>query len=193
MTTKTTEMNTCFCSVSKVYLEPLAAALNSNRTILNYADIQIIFNPVTQILELNRWPHPNTHQNQYVWCTQLCGHKLSAVCFGCSVFQEDLQTRLQQWGPQQCVGDVFVKLCSRLRVYTNYLNNYTTALCTIDKVNKTVVLSIQHTSTWCFCWIWFDWYCCNCVCVCQCRETKPAFRAFLKRVDRTLTTHMLRY
>lgn len=145
MTTKTTEMNTCFCSVSKVYLEPLAAALNSNRTILNYADIQIIFNPVTQILELNRWPHPNTHQNQYVWCTQLCGHKLSAVCFGCSVFQEDLQTRLQQWGPQQCVGDVFVKLCSRLRVYTNYLNNYTTALCTIDKVNKTVVLSIQHS------------------------------------------------
>ncbi|XP_024918251.1 epithelial cell-transforming sequence 2 oncogene-like isoform X2 [Cynoglossus semilaevis] len=114
-------------AVVKVYLEPLAAALNSNRTILNYADIQIIFNPVTQILELN------------------------------SVFQEDLQTRLQQWGPQQCVGDVFVKLCSRLRVYTNYLNNYTTALCTIDK----------------------------------CRETKPAFRAFLKRVDRTLTTHML--
>uniref|UniRef100_A0A8C4EL76 DH domain-containing protein n=1 Tax=Dicentrarchus labrax TaxID=13489 RepID=A0A8C4EL76_DICLA len=114
-------------AVLKVYQEPLTAALNSNRAILSYADIHIILTPVTQILELNR------------------------------VFQVDLQARLQQWGAQQCVGDVFVKLCSKLRVYTNYLNNYTTALCAIDK----------------------------------CRETKPPFRAFLKRVDRTLATHML--
>ncbi|XP_039997905.1 epithelial cell-transforming sequence 2 oncogene-like [Xiphias gladius] len=114
-------------AVLKVYQEPLTAALNSNRAILSYADIQIIFNPVTQILGLNR------------------------------VFQVDLHARLQQWGPEQRIGDVFVKLCSGLRVYTNYLNNYTTALCTIDK----------------------------------CRETKPAFRAFLKRADRTLATHML--
>ncbi|XP_071320821.1 epithelial cell-transforming sequence 2 oncogene-like isoform X1 [Trachinotus anak] len=114
-------------AVLKVYQEPLTAALNSNRAILSYADMQIIFSPVTQILELN------------------------------GVFQVELQTRLQQWGAEQCIGDVFVKLCSSLRVYTNYLNNYTTALCTIDK----------------------------------CRETKPAFRAFLKRTDRTLATHML--
>ncbi|XP_037617513.1 epithelial cell-transforming sequence 2 oncogene-like [Sebastes umbrosus] len=114
-------------AVLKVYQEPLTAALNSNRAILSYADIHIVLSPVTQILELNR------------------------------VFQVDLQARLQQWGAEQCVGDVFVKLCSKLRVYTNYLNNYTTALHTIDK----------------------------------CRETKPPFRAFLKRVDRTLATHML--
>ncbi|XP_018516508.1 epithelial cell-transforming sequence 2 oncogene-like [Lates calcarifer] len=114
-------------TVLKVYQEPLTAALNSNRAILSYADIQIILSPVSHILELNR------------------------------VFQVDLQARLQQWGAEQCIGDVFVKLCSSLRVYTNYLNNYTTALCTIDK----------------------------------CREIKPAFRAFLKRVDRTLATHML--
>nr|XP_019959671.1 PREDICTED: epithelial cell-transforming sequence 2 oncogene-like isoform X2 [Paralichthys olivaceus] len=114
-------------AVLKVYQEPLAAALNSNRAIISYADIQIILSPVVQILELNR------------------------------VFLGDLQARLQQWGAEQCVGDVFVKLCSGLRVYTNYLNNYTTALCTIDK----------------------------------CRETKPSFRAFLKRADRTLATHML--
>ncbi|XP_028427223.1 epithelial cell-transforming sequence 2 oncogene-like [Perca flavescens] len=114
-------------AVLKVYQEPLTAALNSNRAILSYADIQIVLSPVTQILELNR------------------------------VFQIDLEARLQQWGAEQCVGDVFVKLCSKLRVYTNYLNNYTTALRTIDK----------------------------------CRETKPPFRAFLKRADRTLATHML--
>ncbi|XP_054480022.1 epithelial cell-transforming sequence 2 oncogene-like [Anoplopoma fimbria] len=114
-------------AVLKVYQEPLTAALNSNRAIISYADIHIVLSPVTQILELNR------------------------------VFLADLQARLQQWGAEQCVGDVLVKLCSKLRVYTNYLNNYITALCTIDK----------------------------------CRETKPPFRAFLKRADRNLATHML--
>uniref|UniRef100_A0A8C2WZS4 Coiled-coil domain containing 28A n=1 Tax=Cyclopterus lumpus TaxID=8103 RepID=A0A8C2WZS4_CYCLU len=111
----------------KVYQEPLTAALNSNRAILSYADIHVVLSPVAQLLELNR------------------------------AFQEDLRARLQQWGAEQCVGDVLVKLCSKLRVYTNYLNNYTTALRTVDK----------------------------------CRETKPPFRAFLKRADRTLATHML--
>ncbi|XP_037829715.1 epithelial cell-transforming sequence 2 oncogene-like [Kryptolebias marmoratus] len=114
-------------AILKVYQEPLTAALNSNRAILSYADVQIIFSQVPVIHQLN------------------------------SVFQADLQTRLQQWAADQCVGDVFVKLCSKLSVYTNYLNNYTVALRTIDK----------------------------------CREAKPAFRAFLKRADRTLSTHML--
>ncbi|MEQ2305860.1 hypothetical protein AMECASPLE_002232 [Ameca splendens] len=114
-------------AVLKVYQEPLMAALSSNRAILSNADIQIIFRPVAVILQLN------------------------------SLFQADLQTRLQHWGADQCVGDVFVKLCSKLNVYTNYLNNYINTIHTIDK----------------------------------CREAKPAFRAFLKRADRTLPTHML--
>ncbi|KAA8579722.1 hypothetical protein FQN60_006815, partial [Etheostoma spectabile] len=93
-------------AVLKVYQEPLTAALNSNRAILSYADIHVVLSPVTQILELNR------------------------------AFQIDLQARLQQWGAEQCVGDVLVKLCSKLRVYSNYLNNYTTALRTVDKVQS---------------------------------------------------------
>lgn len=48
----------------------------------------------------------------------------------------DLEARLQQWGAEQCVGDVMMKLCSKLKVYSNYLNNYTTALSAIDKVPK---------------------------------------------------------
>uniref|UniRef100_A0A3Q3JEX6 DH domain-containing protein n=1 Tax=Monopterus albus TaxID=43700 RepID=A0A3Q3JEX6_MONAL len=127
MTKPRYSFNACCCSVLKVYQEPLSAALNSNRAIIGYTDIQVIFSPVTQILELHR------------------------------VFQVDLQARLQHWGAEQCIGDVFIKLCSSLKVYTNYLNNYTTALHTIDK----------------------------------CRGMKPAFRAFLKRADRTLATHML--
>lgn len=57
----------------------------------------------------------------------------------CRVFHADLQARLQQWGADQCVGDVLVKLCSKLRVYTNYLNNYTTALITIDRVRQCMI------------------------------------------------------
>ncbi|KAK1876529.1 Epithelial cell-transforming sequence 2 oncolike [Dissostichus eleginoides] len=105
-------------AVLKVYQEPLTAALNSNRAILSYNDIHMVLSPVTQILELNR------------------------------VFQVDLEARLQQWGAEQCVGDVLVKLCSKLRVYTNYLNNYTTAIHTIDKradrTLSTHMLSLQE-------------------------------------------------
>ncbi|XP_061633247.1 epithelial cell-transforming sequence 2 oncogene-like isoform X2 [Phyllopteryx taeniolatus] len=111
----------------KAYQEPLTAALNSNRAILSFADMHVVLSPIAQILDLNRG------------------------------FKVDLDARLQQWGAEQCVGDVCVKLCTHFRVYTNYLNNYTTALSTIDK----------------------------------CRDAKPAFRAFLKRTDRTLATHML--
>uniref|UniRef100_UPI003AB083F1 epithelial cell-transforming sequence 2 oncogene-like n=1 Tax=Centroberyx gerrardi TaxID=166262 RepID=UPI003AB083F1 len=114
-------------AVLKVYHEPLTAALNSNRAILGFAHIHMVLSPVSHILELNR------------------------------LFQLELEARLERWGAEQCIGDVCVKLCSKLRVYTNYLNNYPTALRTVDK----------------------------------CRETNPAFRAFLKRTDRTLATQML--
>ncbi|XP_056157478.1 epithelial cell-transforming sequence 2 oncogene-like isoform X2 [Lampris incognitus] len=114
-------------AVLKVYLEPLTAALNSNRAILSSAHIHMVLTPVTLIHKLNR------------------------------LFRLELEARLEQWGAEQCVGDVCLKLCSKLQVYTNYLNNYPTALGTIDK----------------------------------CREKNPAFRAFMKRMDRTLATHML--
>ncbi|XP_077433809.1 epithelial cell-transforming sequence 2 oncogene-like isoform X2 [Vanacampus margaritifer] len=114
-------------AIVKAYQEPLAAALDSNRAILSSADMLVVLSPVAKILDLN------------------------------SVFKADLDGRLRQWGAEQCVGDVCLKLCAHLPVYTNYLNNYTTALSTIDK----------------------------------CTDTKPAFRAFLKRTDRTLATHML--
>lgn len=58
----------------------------------------------------------------------------TCLCVLHRVFQADLQVRLQQWGAEKCIGDVFVKFCSKLKVYTNYLNNYTTAIHTIDKV-----------------------------------------------------------
>lgn len=58
------------------------------------------------------------------------------VCLCFREFQVDLEARLQRWGAEQCVGDVMMKLCSKLKVYSNYLNNYPTALAAIDKVPK---------------------------------------------------------
>lgn len=45
-------------------------------------------------------------------------------------------TRLQDQGPVQRVGDVCLKLCSKLRAYTNFFNNYPTVLRTIDRVGS---------------------------------------------------------
>lgn len=64
----------------------------------------------------------------------------------CRVFQADLEARLQRWGADCCVGDVFVKLCSRLRVYSNYFNNYTTALRSIDKVPQLRISQVSRAS-----------------------------------------------
>lgn len=97
----------------------------------------------SSVLSHEYWSSTGTHRHQtYPYCISiyLCGHYMIDVCVCgcvfCRVFQADLQARLQQWGAEQCIGDVCVKLCSNLRVYTNYFNNYTTALSTIDKVES---------------------------------------------------------
>ncbi|KAL0969406.1 hypothetical protein UPYG_G00227020 [Umbra pygmaea] len=114
-------------AVKRCYHDPLLSALQSNRAIISSAHIDMILTPVTHILDIHK------------------------------VFLSELGSRLQHWEADMCVGDVCVKFCSKLRLYTNYLNNYPTAIRTIDK----------------------------------CREMNPAFRALLKRHDRTLDTHML--
>ncbi|MBN3306047.1 ECT2L protein, partial [Amia calva] len=116
-------------AVRLVYVTPLRAALSSNRAILSSANVLIIFSDILDVAELNRQ------------------------------FLDELAERIQEWGPSQCIGDVCVKFSTRLRAYTNFFNNYTTILRTIDK----------------------------------CREMVPAFRAFLKRHDKTMATEIMRY
>ena len=45
----------------------------------------------------------------------------------------DLEDRLGEWGPDGCLGDVFVKFCTKLKAYVNYLNNYPAILVTIER------------------------------------------------------------
>ncbi|CAJ0937007.1 unnamed protein product [Ranitomeya imitator] len=97
--------------VKDVYAAPLKAALSSNRAILSIANVQIIFSDILNVLQVNK---------------QLL---------------RELTERLQEWGPAQCLGDVFVKFSSHLKIYTNFFNNYTVILKTIDKVNFSTDLS----------------------------------------------------
>ncbi|XP_053568104.1 epithelial cell-transforming sequence 2 oncogene-like [Bombina bombina] len=95
-------------TIRDIYVVPLKAALSSNRAILSIANVQIIFADILDILQINK---------------QLL---------------DDLTERLQEWGPAQCLGDVFVKFGSRLKIYTNFFNNYTVILKTIDKCRETI-------------------------------------------------------
>ncbi|XP_042524629.1 epithelial cell-transforming sequence 2 oncogene-like isoform X1 [Dipodomys spectabilis] len=113
--------------VRDVYVRPLRASLGSNRAILSAANVQIIFADILQILSLHRQ------------------------------FLDNLRDRLQDWGPAHCVGDIFTRLGSQWTPYTNFFNNYSVVLQTIEK----------------------------------CRDMLPAFRAFLKRREKSIVTKML--
>ncbi|KAI5102070.1 epithelial cell-transforming sequence 2 oncogene-like isoform X2, partial [Silurus meridionalis] len=95
-------------AVHGVYYVPLRAALDSNRAIISSANLVMLFNPMLDILEAN------------------------------TVFLQDLTERLEEWSPLQCVGSVFVRFCAKLRAYTNFFNNYATAIKTIDKCKETL-------------------------------------------------------
>ncbi|KAM6185467.1 epithelial cell-transforming sequence 2 oncogene-like isoform 2-T2 [Rhynchocyon petersi] len=94
--------------VRDVYARPLKAALASNRAILSAANIQIIFSDILQVLSLNR---------------QLL---------------DNLRARLQEWGPAHCVGEIFIKFGSQLNIYTNFFNNYSVVLKTIQKCREMI-------------------------------------------------------
>uniref|UniRef100_A0A674HU93 Epithelial cell transforming 2 like n=1 Tax=Terrapene triunguis TaxID=2587831 RepID=A0A674HU93_9SAUR len=97
-------------TVRDVYVTPLKAALASNRAILSHANVQIIFSDVLDALQLNRQ------------------------------FLNELTERLQEWRPSQCLGEIFTQFGWQLQTYTNFFNNYTVILKTIDMCRETIPL-----------------------------------------------------
>ncbi|XP_066471193.1 epithelial cell-transforming sequence 2 oncogene-like isoform X2 [Tiliqua scincoides] len=94
--------------VRDIYVKPLKAAVASNRAILSCPSIQTIFSDILDILQLNRW------------------------------FLDTLTKRLNEWSPAQNLGDVFIKFGQQLQRYTNFFNNYSVILKTIDKCRETI-------------------------------------------------------
>nr|XP_056708510.1 epithelial cell-transforming sequence 2 oncogene-like [Euleptes europaea] len=96
--------------IRDVYTKPLKAALASNRPILSYANVQIIFSDILDILELNRW------------------------------FFAALTQRLKEWNPAQNLGDILIKFGQQFQTYANFYNNYAVILKTIDQCRETIPL-----------------------------------------------------
>ncbi|XP_033634107.1 epithelial cell-transforming sequence 2 oncogene-like [Asterias rubens] len=92
--------------IEDVYRKPLLAALKSNKAIISQANVHMIFTDVNIILAITR------------------------------EITEDLSDRLEQWGPEQCIGDCFIKFQAKLKAYTNFHKNYQIVLATIDKCRQ---------------------------------------------------------
>ncbi|XP_035824549.1 epithelial cell-transforming sequence 2 oncogene-like [Aplysia californica] len=94
-------------SVQDVYVKPLKSALASNRSIISAQNIQIIFSDIMNIYKVSK------------------------------ELEEELRSRLYDWEPQHsCLGDIFVRLCSKVKVYTNFTNNYEVILRAVERCKE---------------------------------------------------------
>ncbi|XP_060893205.1 PH_BCR_vertebrate and RhoGAP_Bcr domain-containing protein isoform X1 [Labrus mixtus] len=84
-------------------MKPLRAAATTSQPVLTIQQIEIIFFKVPELHEIHK------------------------------DFYDALLPRVQNWGHQQCVGDLFQKLASQLGVYRAFVDNYKVAVETADK------------------------------------------------------------
>ncbi|KAL6114708.1 bcr [Pungitius sinensis] len=84
-------------------MKPLRAAATTSQPMLSTQQIETIFFKVPELHEIHK------------------------------DFYDALLPRVKDWGPQQCVGDLFQKLASQLGVYRAFVDNYKVAVETADK------------------------------------------------------------
>ncbi|XP_075389766.1 breakpoint cluster region protein isoform X2 [Tenrec ecaudatus] len=84
-------------------MKPLKAAATTSQPVLTSQQIETIFFKVPELYEIHR------------------------------DFYDGLLPRVQQWGHQQRVGDLFQKLASQLGVYRAFVDNYSIAMETAEK------------------------------------------------------------
>ncbi|XP_034548776.1 PH_BCR_vertebrate and RhoGAP_Bcr domain-containing protein [Notolabrus celidotus] len=84
-------------------MKPLRAAATTSQPMLTIQQIETIFFKVPELHEIHK------------------------------DFFDALLPRVQDWGHQQCVGDLFQKLASQLGVYRAFVDNYKVAVETADK------------------------------------------------------------
>lgn len=62
------------------------------------------------------------------------------IIFFIFIFREmtnDLKNRIGDWQPQNtCLGDIFVRFCTHLKIYTNFVNNYDVVLQCIERCKE---------------------------------------------------------
>ena len=60
------------------------------------------------------------------------------LCTFSRALVEVLRGRFTVWSTDKCIGDIFVKFCSKLKAFTNFLNNYPIILHTIERCMEQV-------------------------------------------------------
>ncbi|XP_055888688.1 epithelial cell-transforming sequence 2 oncogene-like isoform X2 [Biomphalaria glabrata] len=105
--TSETEYMRTLKSVYDVYVKPLKSAIASNRAIISGQNVQIIFTDIMNIYKISR------------------------------ELEEDLRNKLADWDYQHtCIGDVFIRFCTKLKAYTNFTNNYEVILRAIERCKE---------------------------------------------------------
>lgn len=90
--------------LKRVFLDPLMASATSNaKPILPLDEVKAIFS------------------------------SLEVICAYNDNLLEQLQPRVQDWSPQQRLGDIFLQICGFLKVYTNYVANYNVSIYTLNR------------------------------------------------------------
>ncbi|XP_076076659.1 epithelial cell-transforming sequence 2 oncogene-like [Mytilus galloprovincialis] len=95
--------------IKHIFVRPLKSSLNSNRAIASYQNVQIIFTDLMMICDISK------------------------------ELVENLKNRTADWDPMNsCLGDIFVKFCTHLKLYTNFVNNYDVILQCIERTKETM-------------------------------------------------------
>ena len=90
--------------LKRVFLDPLMASATSNtKPLLTLDEVKAIFS------------------------------SLEVICAYNDNLLEQLQPRVQDWSPQQRLGDIFLQICGFLKVYTNYVANYNISIYTLNR------------------------------------------------------------
>ncbi|KAK6169969.1 hypothetical protein SNE40_018478 [Patella caerulea] len=105
--TSETEYNRTLKATKDIFYKPLKLALESNRAIISAPNVQTIFNDLLSIYEVSK------------------------------ELTENLKNRMESWNAQHtCLGDIFIKFCTRLKPYSNFINNYQVILTSIEKCRE---------------------------------------------------------
>ena len=94
-------------AIKDIYVKPLKSSLNSNRAIASHQNVQIIFTDLMMICDISK------------------------------ELVENLKNRTADWDAMNsCLGDIFVKFCTHLKLYTNFVNNYDVILQCIERTKE---------------------------------------------------------
>lgn len=87
----------------ELYITPLSDPKSKHSKIFTRPQLATLFGGIATIAELNR------------------------------KFLQDLEQRVQSWGPDSLLGDVFVTFSPYFKMYTQYINNQEKALDVLDQ------------------------------------------------------------